>query len=277
MSDAPKPVGALVTSAIDAYKVRWRPLTAIGVLATAPVALLEAGISLANNRDPFAGATSPADPQAAVIGAEALIPALLSLVLFSLASAACVHLVAEGREGRDVSWGGALRVGARRAPGVLAASVIVLVVVVLGLLALVVPGVWLAVALSLTTPALVLERLGPVAAMRRSFALVLGAWWRTAAVIGLGIVVAIGLVLLVVVPATALALTTDSLGVRVAISALADTIGSALLLPFSVVLLTLLYLDRRDHEPGGRPAGQRALPEDEGASFGGFAPPAAPR
>lgn len=277
MSDAPQPVGLLITSAIEAYKARWRPLTAIGLLSAAPVALLEAGISLATDRDPFVQPASATDPQAAALDPTTLVPALLSLVLFSVASAACVHLVAEGREGRDVSWAAALGFGLSRAAGVLAASLLVLVAVLLGLLALVVPGIWLAVALALTTPALVLERLGPVAAMRRSFALVRGQWWRTAAVVGLGIVLAIGIVLIVVVPATTLALTTDGLGARVAISAIADTIGSALLLPFVVVLLTLLYLDRRDREAAPRFPPRAASPGGEGASFGGFAPPAAPR
>ncbi len=277
MSPAPQPVGVLISSAFDAYRALWRPLTAIGLLAAAPVALLEAGISLATDRDPFNEPPSPTDPQAVVIEPSTLIPALLSLVLFSVASAACVHLIAEAREDRDVSWGAALSFGLSRAPGVLAASLIVLVVVLLGLLALLVPGIWLAVALALTTPALVLERLGPVEGMRRSFALVRGEWWRTAAVVGLGIVLAVGLVLVVVVPATALALATDDLGVRVLISAIADTIGSAVLLPFVVGMLTLLYLDRREREPASRSAAQPALPGEEGASFGGFAPPTAPR
>lgn len=277
MSNAPQPVGLLITSAIDVYKARWRPLTAIGLLSAAPVALLEAGISLTRNRDPFVQPASATDPQAVALEPATLVPALLSLVLFSVASAACVHLIAEGREGREVSWGAALRFGSSRAAGVLAASLLVLVVVLLGLFALVVPGIWLAVALALTTPALVLERLGPVAAMRRSFTLVRGQWWRTAAVVGLGAVLAIGIVLVVVVPATTLALATDSLGARVAISAIADTIGSALLLPFAVGLLTLLYLDRRDREAAPFSPPLAPSPGGEGASFGGFAPPNAPR
>lgn len=276
MSDAPQPVGLLITSAIDAYKARWRPLTAIGLVAAAPVALLEAGISLAGDRDPFAQPVSATDPRAVVPDPATLIPALLSLVLFSVASAACVHLVAEGREGREVSWSAALTFGLGRSAGVLAASLLVLVVVMLGLFALVVPGIWLAVALALTTPALVLERLGPVAAMRRSFALVRGQWWRTAAVVGLGAVLAIGIVLVVVVPATTLALAFDSLGARVAISAIADTVGSALLLPFVVGVLTLLYLDRQGREAAPFSPPQAPAPGGATDSFGGFAPPIAP-
>lgn len=277
MSEAQQPVGLLLTSAIDAYKARWRPLTAIGLLSAAPVALLEAGISLSRDRDPFVQPPSRTDPSAAALEPASLAPALLSLVLFAVASAACVHIVAEWRAGREVSWAAALGFGLGRAAGVLAASLLVLLVVLLGLFALLVPGIWLAVALALTTPALVLERLAPVAAMRRSFALVRGQWWRTAAVIGLGIVLAIGIVLVVVVPATALALAIDSLGARVAISTVADTIGSAVLLPFVVGLMTLLYLDRRDREPASFAAPLASSPDGGQASFGGFTPPAPPR
>ena len=277
MSHSPQPVGLLLTSAIDAYKARWRPLIAIGLLSAAPVALLEAGISLSRDRDPVSQPAAATDPAAGALEPASLAPALLSLVLFAVASAACVHVVAEWRAGREVSWSAALGVGLGRAGGVVAASLIVLLVVLLGLFALLVPGIWLAVALALTTPALVLERLAPVAAMRRSFALVRGQWWRTAAVVGLGIVLAVGIVLIVVVPATALALATDGLGARVAISAIADTIGSAVLLPFVIGLMTLLYLDRRDSETTPFAPPLPSSPDVSDASFGGFAPPAPPR
>lgn len=279
MSGAAKPVGSIVTEALDAYRAHWRPLTAVGLLTAAPVALLEAAISLATGRDPFTQPTpAPAGEMPGVTAdPTSLAVALLSLVLFAVASGACVRIVAEGRVGATVRWGEAVRFGLARSPGVLVASVIVLTVVMLGLFALVLPGLWLMVALALTTPALILERLSPLAAVRRSFELVRGRWWRTAAVVALGVVISIGIVLVVVLPATALGLSTDSVAVRVLVSALADTVGSAVLVPVVASVLTMLYLDHRDGE-GGRPSPEPLRRPDEGsqASFGGFAPPAPP-
>ena len=51
--------------------------------------------------------------------------------------------------------------------------------VVLATLALIVPGIWLFVSYSVAVPALLLERIGPVEALRRSFRLVRGRWWPT--------------------------------------------------------------------------------------------------
>lgn len=279
MSSAAKPVGSIITEALDAYRAHWRPLTAVGLFAAAPVAVLDAVISLATGRDPFTQpAPAPAGEMPAVTTDPAsLAVALLSLVLFAIASAACVRIVVEGRDGATMGWGEALRFGLARSPGVLAATVIVLTAVLLGLFALVLPGLWLMVALALTTPALILERLSPLAAVRRSFQLVRGRWWRTAAVVALGVVISIGVVLVVVLPATALGLATDSVPARVLISALADTAGSAVLIPIVASVLTMLYLDHREGE-GERPSSERLTRRDDDSqtSFGGFAPPAPP-
>ena len=46
-------------------------------------------------------------------------------------------------------------------------------------IALIIPGIWLAVAWSVSYPALLSEGIGPVAALGRSFRLVRGRWWPT--------------------------------------------------------------------------------------------------
>lgn len=51
-----------------------------------------------------------------------------------------------------------------------------------GLVLLVIPGVYIGIALSMGVPALALENQGPIAAMRSSLRLVRGYWWRTFAI-----------------------------------------------------------------------------------------------
>jgi hypothetical protein len=61
----------------------------------------------------------------------------------------------------------------------------------LGLVLLVVPGVYLFVALSLAAPLLVLEGKGPIDAMRFSRHLIRGHWWRTAGIYTITLIITI--------------------------------------------------------------------------------------
>jgi hypothetical protein len=152
---------------------------------------------------------------------------------------------------------------------VVAASIIVLLLVVLGLLALVLPGIWIAVALSLTTPALVLERLTPLSAIRRSFTMVQGRWWQTAGVVAFGILIAFAAVVAVAIPAGVLASATDDRTLRAVIAGVTNALSTGVLLPLTVGLVTVLFLERRGAGDSGASGG-------DASRYGGFAPPVAP-
>ena len=273
MSVAEEPPGAVVSTALQVYRERWRPLTACGLIAAVPVAALDAVIALQRGSDPFAvrPASTPAQPALDVT----LLPSVLSLILYAVVSAACVHIVARARDGRDVGWSQALGLGLRSAAGVVVASIVVFAAVALGLVALVLPGIWIAVALSLTTPALVLERLAPLAALRRSYALVRGRWWRTAGVMAFGVLLAIALVLVILIPASALGASVEGLGARVLIATLADIVATSILVPLMTSVMTVLYLERRGTVSAAAPRGDEPGEGDD-ASYRGFAPPVPP-
>lgn len=258
------PAGTVLSSALRLCREHWRPLAVYGLVAGAPVAVLEAVIALERGIDPLA---SPLSGDPATGDRGSLVSSLLSVVLYALASAACVHTIAAGREGRRSGWREGLAVGLSRLAGVLAASLIVLVLVFLGVLAFVLPGIWIAVALSLTTPALVLERLTPVAAIRRSFRLVQRRWWKTAAVVLMAALVAFAAMAVVAVPTGLVAAATPDRGLRAVIGAVASALSTALVVPLTVAVVTVLFLDRRGSaEPNA----------DDGGRFRGFAPPVPP-
>lgn len=260
------PAGAIFSRALRICREHWRALAVYGLLAGVPGAAFDAATALDRGIDPFATPLS-GNPTAA--GADTLASSVLSIVLYALASAATVHTVAAGRDGREIGWREGLGLGARRFGGVVAASFIVVILVALGLLALVLPGIWIAVALALTTPALVLESLTPLAAVRRSFTMVTGRWWKTAAVVGLAILAAFAALVAVSVPAGVLASLTGDQALRAMLAALVNALGTAVLVPITVGVTTVLFLERR--AAGGiPPAG------DEGARYRGFTPPLAP-
>lgn len=111
--------------------------------------------------------------------------------------------------------------------------------------------VYVSVNVSLTTPALALEStergpIGPVTALRRSWGLVRGAWWRTLGVLLLGAVIAGALSQVIAVPlgivVSALPL---SVGAALVASTVATGIGQAVAQPISGLILGLVYVDRR--------------------------------
>lgn len=136
---------------------------------------------------------------------------------------------------------------------------------VLGTVALLLAALWLGVRLSLAPPALVLEDLGVVASLRRSWALTTGLFWRT-----LGILLASNLLIGVVqyVLATALQLAGMVLGlalasmfsgatsevaagvVMVVVSVVGSLISGIITQPFLAAVLALLYTDARIRKEG---------------------------
>ncbi|MEW2548314.1 glycerophosphoryl diester phosphodiesterase membrane domain-containing protein [Streptomyces sp. NPDC047002] len=121
-------------------------------------------------------------------------------------------------------------------------------------------AVWLMIRFSLASPALMLERQGVTASMRRSAKLVRGAWWRTFGVLLLTGVLTLLVSLIVAVPFSLVATVADGgSGIDsvlaggtphfgwayVVITAIGSVIASAVTLPISAGVTVLLYVDRR--------------------------------
>lgn len=71
----------------------------------------------------------------------------------------------------------------RRMPAIAGLFAVTIVLVAAGLVALILPGIYLMIALSLSWLVLLIERRGPIAAAKRSVHLVRGNWWRTLVVL----------------------------------------------------------------------------------------------
>ena len=243
----------------------------------------------------------PVDPELAQVQAEqdlrelgaslaafAGITLVQSLLLIA-AAAAVAWIAARRLRGRDSSAGDALKLGLRKLGWLVLASLVRylvpgLLLLVAGLLtallvalldtvggvvggllvlAAVVAGAWWLVATALLVPALVIEELGPVQALRRSVRLVRGSWWRVfgilllaGLVLGLvgGVVGVLPGVLSGVVPIAAVALT---------IQAVAGILTGIIVEPLETLLSVLLYADLRSRREGLDVAQQAGLPDTE--------------
>jgi hypothetical protein len=145
------------------------------------------------------------------------------------------------------------------APGVILAiasapTAAIVIAFVLGIPAFVVVAAYLYTAFALAPPAIVLERQGVVASLRRSRSLVRGAWWRTFGILLLVNLIAQVLAGILGVPFTVLTLlvawvTGDGLNVYailpLLVTALGTIVASAVTWPFTAVSTALIYVDRR--------------------------------
>jgi hypothetical protein len=118
---------------------------------------------------------------------------------------------------------------------------------------LVIPGIFLWGAWALTTPALVLERLGVVASIRRSWRLAVPDWWRVWGIRALSVIIAGVVQAIVVIPATLIALGTSGWDTRsgglglvsLAVLSVGGILAGTITAPFTSGVLALLYIDRR--------------------------------
>ncbi len=108
------------------------------------------------------------------LGGWLLLSMLLFAVFQAVATAATVHVVSDGYLGRTLTAGEALRRTGPAVGGLILVWLSVSLVVFLGFLFLVIPGIILALGLAFSTQALVLERVSPFNAMRRSWMLAKG-------------------------------------------------------------------------------------------------------
>jgi uncharacterized membrane protein len=180
----------------------------------------------------------------------------ISLVVLNLvASGATVFIVSESYLGRPISAREALERATPYIGRILVCSLLLALVVGLGFLMLVIPGIMLAVGLALAIPAVVLEpRSSASAALSRSWELTRGARWR---IFGLGVTLLVllyipvlaitGLLALLVSPGQAVIGSASILMMAVlAVSGIVQMF----IYPLFYCVLTVTYYDLRVRKEG---------------------------
>lgn len=184
---------------------------------------------------------------------------LLSVtVMPALVTALHVVSVLRIAEGERPGLGEALALARGRYGAVIGATVLYLLAIVLGLILLIVPGIYLSVRLYLAAQAAVVDHRSPTGALNRSAELVKGRWWQTFGRLLLAMIV-FGIV---TVPLTAGVALLEYGVLYVILDAVAQTVALSLTALFG----TLIFMDYRragDHVP-------------ETGDYGGFEPPRPP-
>lgn len=169
---APQTIGGVLDSGFKLFRecfssVFW--LAAVGALFTAPINLL----------GPYLQANKPAPGVMAMIACGVLVAAVVAGVIYG----ACIARIDSVARAQPLSVGQALAIGTRRFPAMFVSGLAVVLVVLVGLLLVLIPGFIFMIWFAFAWIAVILERIGPFAALSYSRALVRGHWWRTAALL----------------------------------------------------------------------------------------------
>jgi hypothetical protein len=168
-----------------------------------------------------------------------------------------VHRIVAGEiVGESVGAGAASSFAFGRMLTLVASAVLAMIVVLIGLLALIIPGLWLIGSFSMLTAVIALEEAGPVDALRRSMTLVRGRWWPTVGfliVVGLLGSVAAQLVQLIALPIIG----AGGAGLTTGLGFVLLVVAQGIVVAAIAVMVTLWYFDLRARkEPVAIPSPQ---------------------
>jgi hypothetical protein len=287
--DRKRDLGRILDDSFALYRAHWRTLLAVSALIVVPVVLVVYGIGFGWFTGGYDDTTTGDEVQL-----EDVLPVfggLLAqlLIITPLVTATTVHVVEAAAKGERLTPGQAIRAGLDDFPVLLPAVVLMFGGLVLGFIALIIPGLILTVRWAVVSQAVVIEDKRGTAALGRSFELTRGRGWFTFLVV---LVVA----LLTGVVTALLQLPLDEAGRSadtMLYPLLGEILGTVLVLPVVATAYTLLYHSLLAHErgtptfappsgpaaaapPPPPPAPPRSIEGVPGTFGDGWAPPAPP-
>lgn len=256
MEISPRPFGEVLGDGLTILGRVWRRLFAPAFWAFVLLGGLTIAIFVVTGADEFLQLIIT-DPQALEEFDDVdlleptlqLIQAVLVAVVLQLVAVGFVNLtvhriVASEIAGDPIGPGGAAGRAFGRLLVLTVAGFVAFALIFVGLLALFIPGLWLAGCFTMLSCVVALENVGPVEALRRSFHLVRGRWWPTVGfllLVGLLGSVAAQLVQLIALPA----MTAGDVGLGVGLGFVVLVVVQGLVVAAIAVMTTLWYIDLR--------------------------------
>lgn len=242
----PRDLGQILGTAFSLYGRYFALFGAIALLVVVPVDTVFYGL-IGGRLAGYDEAPPPGPEAIANFGSL-----LIAVPLITGMHVAALLAVAEGRRPTILQT---VDAGAAKFLPLLGTVLLVGVLTLLGLVALIVGAIYVSVRLWVSAPAVVVEDRGPVDAVRRSWGLVKGNWWRM-----LGITIVTSLIatigaLLLAIPVEAVAASAESGPLSLVGQFIIDTVTMS----FQALTATLLFFDLRARHaaaPGWGEAGQ---------------------
>jgi hypothetical protein len=259
----PLSIGDILDGTFTTIRRNPRATVGLAALLVTVQQLLSLVVELVTNGLPtFGSFEDQALSIQAIGGFGGIVGTLLAAVVGAVLTGMLVVVVSEDVLGRSVSAADVWRRIRRRVGALVVAAAIAGILPYVGLIVLLVPGLILWAAWALTTPALVLEGIGPFAALGRSWRLawpsLIRVWWvRT-----LSVLIGFLMNFLIAVPfEIAGAIVVFATGaddddqpvvtvVVLALTVIGGIVAGMITAPFLAGVLALLYIDRRMRAEG---------------------------
>lgn len=239
--------GEVLDGAFSLYRRHFSTLVTASLVSSLPVLLLFGVLALA-----VSGMSYEAGMQVALIAPMVGLPILYGAIVVQWNAA--VHLMARAYTGSPDTAKAALKASLRRIlPGVIA-FVLSMTAVGVGFVFLIVPGLLIAGALSLSSPAIMVEGKGAIASLERSWKLVEGSLGRVTGLIcvaGLIYYLPTGTITVLSIAGGGMSQGLENVGTGMAsplftmLSNMAGQLVQALVMPWVAGVMTLTYYDRR--------------------------------
>lgn len=193
MPNEPRSIGGVLDDAIRLYRKTLTaciPIVLIGVLLATPV-----GLWLALRTQSLAATGDPALLLSMFRSPSVWLAYLAMVLVYTAVYGALIHQINAMAHGQRLALGEALGLGLQRLPVLLGVTILFGLAVTVGLVLLVIPGIWLWGLLQLAFMAAVVERTGVFESFGVSRRLVRGNWWRANVAIFVAFVIMIVLVM----------------------------------------------------------------------------------
>jgi hypothetical protein len=227
----PRDTGGLFRDAWAAYAGNLGSFVALGAAVVVPVELVVTGLGLGQLHGGY-----PQNGTGAELG---ITVAENYLLIGPLVTAMVVHALLAVADGRHPRPGAAITSGLEAFRVIFIAVAIGAAGVVLGFIAFILPGIWLAVRWYFVAQAVVVDGRSGVAALERSAELVVGSWWRVFGIVILATIAAGIPATIIQLPFDTWARSADSSAIGLA----GEIVASSITVPFVALVLTLLYFD----------------------------------
>jgi hypothetical protein len=181
-----------------------------------------------------------------------ILAAVLGLFGYLLATGAVFKLQLDGYLGKphEIRESVDYALAGHRLLSLLWLGIIATVMIAVGLILLIIPGIYLFVALAFAVPVLMLEGLRGMAAISRSMSLVAGRWWPTFGRLLVGLILYIVAVFIVGVIGSAITHGVSSVSLYLIINGIVAIVISVFFAPFFAALINVTYIDLRVRKEG---------------------------
>jgi hypothetical protein len=248
----PLGIGEVLDAAIKLYRANARSLWTIVLLVIVPVAIIDELAVYASIPSLHYVHDGTLYVQGGLGAFGLIVEVVLGLLGLLVLNGAVAICLVDAYIGNPIDWRTSLRAAVGRLGPLVWLAILYGVLIVIGFVALVLPGIYLVTIWCVAVPALMFEGLGGFKALGRSFDLTRGRWWATFATL-LAAIVMLVIVLFVVGFVFAKiqsGLSVGSVGPWLLLRAINTIVSDLIIYPFFGAVVAVIYIDLRVRKEG---------------------------